>query len=400
MAKYEDILTELYSRQRKGVVLGLQRMQVALGQLGRPEARAVNVIVAGTNGKGSTSAFVESVAIASGLSVGVFSSPHLNRFTERFRVNGHEVSKQQLVAVAGPILKMGLTFFETCTLLAAKIFEQASVDLGVYEVGLGGRLDATNALDSSVAAVTSIGLDHQEWLGNTLTEIAEEKAAVFRGRVSVNGSRYHYVDNLAKQWGSSKINVIEQSDLETGLKGQHQRQNAATALGVCHALTRWFPRLSDEEVLRLGIASARLPGRWEVLQRSPLVVCDGAHNPSGALAVRDEIERRDLRPTLVVAGSKGKDHGAIASILSPVARRVIVTQAAHPRAEAAAEVAKSWRTCELAGNLAEAVQRIPVGPIVICGSLFLVGEARALFLDEPTDPLVVGEELRQGVIIP
>jgi dihydrofolate synthase / folylpolyglutamate synthase len=412
---YADLVARLVGTRRFGMRLELDRMLACLDRLDHPErAPALRVQIAGTNGKGSTSAFVESILRAAGLTTGLYTSPHLLRLSERFRVDGQELGARELieadraVGAAAEALSIDLTFFERLTMMAAVAFAARRVEVAIYEVGMGGRLDATSALGAEVAAVTGVALDHQEHLGERLEDIAREKAGVFHpGQHAVIGlagqpEAVPWLIAAARARGVASLTVVDAVAVAAvpgslGLAGPHQRRNAACALAVVDVCAGRLGRPIDERARAGGLAGCRLPGRLEILSRDPLLVADGAHNPHAAGVLADALdELAAARWVAVVGVSRDKD---VAGILEPIARRaeaIVATAAAHERALGPAELARLARglsadvheapdlaaALELARRLAGAG-----GAILVAGSLFLVGEARALVLGEPADPL-------------
>lgn len=420
---YAELVARLIGARRFGMRLELDRVIACLDRLGHPERQpALRVQIAGTNGKGSTSAFVESILRAAGLSTALYTSPHLLRLSERFRVDGEELAASELlaadrqVAAAADALALDLTFFERLTLMAAVAFAARRVDLAIYEVGMGGRLDATSALGAEVAAVTGVALDHQEHLGERLEDIAREKAGVFRpGQSAVIGlagepAAVPVLVAEARARGVESLVLIDEPAVAAvrgplGLDGRHQRQNAACALAVIDACAARLGRSIGEEVRAWGLAGCRLPGRLERLSADPLVVADGAHNPHAAAALAAALDQvaPGVRWIAVLGVSRDKD---VAGVVAPIARRahaIVATASRHERAlepGALAAVARaSSRPVHEAPDLATALALARTlaagdGAILVAGSLFLVGEARALLLGEPADPVAAVDPVR------
>ena len=418
---------------RRGVDLGLKRLQAALAELGHPERRFAAVQVAGTNGKGSISTMVERIASAAGIRCGLYTSPHLLSWCERIRLPGGliaEAELRRLLEGLQPLaLRHDLTPFELITAAAFQAFAEGGVDLAVLEVGLGGRLDATTVHpDRSVLALASIGLDHTEHLGPTLAAIAAEKAGVLHaGAVAVSGPQAPEVAQVLMQQAQAlgcALRWVERLPVEAeggprlGLAGDLQRQNAAVALGVAQALAERGWAIEPAAMAR-GLASARWPGRLErrCFAGRPLLL-DGAHNPPAADALRLELDRWDR---------SDQDHGPGRDPLAPPARRWLVAIQRHKdapqllgallRAGDAVRVAAlpehhTWTAAELlaAGVGGDAVQleaasgdaatdlawlvassALPVA----CGSLYLVAELLPLLTADPAAP--AGTEAGAGV---
>jgi dihydrofolate synthase/folylpolyglutamate synthase len=444
---YEQLLARLLPARRFGMVLGLERIRGLLDRLGAPDRRLGTVVhVAGTNGKGSTVAMI--AALLAGKRVATYTSPHLSTLRERIVIEGALISEAALVAAADRVRAAGgddLTFFEQLTAIAAVAIADANVDVTVLEVGLGGRLDATNAIAADVAIVTGIARDHEAILGETLAEIAAEKAGIFKPgqRIVVGASgEPAAVSVLAERARiGAAITVVDDAAIArvppVALAGRHQRANAAAALAAIDHLEALGAVRVDPAARAHALATVRHPGRFEVIGE---VILDGAHNPHGAAALAATLgERGEASVVLVVAVSADKDVRAIAAALAPVARAVIATRYQQERAMAPDELAAVFRavdpasgndpsaprattaggspdatsavvshdaptapsdaaararfTVETAPDLASALAaaRRHGGTIVVCGSLFVVGEARVLLAGAPADPIAVSD---------
>lgn len=416
MTTWPSIERELFARARHGMKLGLDRMERALDALGRPDRAAPAIHVAGTNGKGSVCAMVERGLREAGLRTGLYTSPHLERFSERMRVGGEEITEEALVEVWKELERRvpwaldgdeALTFFELVTLLAFTHFARSGIDVLVAEVGLGGRLDATNVLRPIVSCITPIGLDHREYLGDTVALISCEKAGIVKASIPVVTARQDddagpVIASVAAQLGApldregQEFALVDGRyrsdgwDLENvtiGLRGPHQRSNAAVALRVLERAAGAGIPVTPEQAQR-GIALAEWPGRFEILSSRPTLVLDGAHNPQGgealAAAIRSELAGRRIHLVVGVLGDK--DAGPLLDALLPLAGRVVVTAPDSPRALPAGDLATLVRTRgvepEIVGAAPEAVRSAlavagPDDAVVVCGSLYLVGEVRA-----------------------
>lgn len=385
---------------------GLERMERALDALGRPERAYAVLHVGGTNGKGSTCAMAAAALAAAGHEVGLYTSPHLVSFDERIQVDGSPIAGGALAAVVDEIRRAcpwhdagteaeQLTYFEFATLAGLLHFARAGVSVAVVEVGLGGRFDATNAILPRVAAVARIGLDHTQLLGDTVEQIAFEKAGIFKpGVPAVVHARQPpgALETLraeAVRRGAPLVIAGEDYPGPVALAGPHQRGNAAFAAAALRELARTGVAVPEEAIAR-GIAEARWPGRLEELSG---VLLDGAHNPDGAAALAAAL--RALHPgrpvELVFGVLSDKDHRGMLAALSGAVRRVHVVAPASPRARPALEVRSLAEACGLDADVhrsvAEALacaRRASADGAVVCvaGSLYLVGEARALLLKE------------------
>jgi dihydrofolate synthase/folylpolyglutamate synthase len=407
--------------------LGLAAIDSVCQRLGRPEQAAPSVLVAGTNGKGSVAATMSAIAAASGLRAGLYTSPHLTRLTERIRIGEADVTEEELEAVLDPVFRAAdaapeipVTYFEALTAAAFVAFAERRLDLGIYEVGLGGRFDATNVSPAAFSIVTSIGLDHVEELGPTIESIAREKAGVFRsGRPAligacVDGARQE-LEEAARQTGAvvhdaaREVTISElvtsldgtrfrlttpqgRYELATPLAGAHQAANAALAARAAELLADRLPALSSRSITS-GVAATRWPGRLERLSvRGRVVLLDGCHNPQGAEALLRFLHDVDLadRAVLVFGAMADKDVERMAAILFPSVAAVRLVTVASPRAATLEELYRrtvSARSDSVPVASVEAALAEFLGgpasdapPIIVAGSLYLVGEARTLLL--------------------
>jgi dihydrofolate synthase/folylpolyglutamate synthase len=388
MSSYTEALAWLYGTQERGVKLGLDRMRAFLAALGWQEGRLRFIHVAGTNGKGSVCAMIDSMCRAGGLRTGLFTSPHLITFRERILVEGGMVSREEIGERLGHIREVsestGIqpTFFEITTALAFEIFQDRALDLIVLETGLGGRLDSTNVVHPLVSVITSIGLDHTQLLGGTIAEIAREKAGIIKPGVPVvtgplpDGAGA-VVAEIATGREAPLLKVTEAVEDQTlGLKGAHQRMNAAIAL---RALDAAGIGLSPEQIAR-GLRSISWPGRFQDTGRG--FILDGAHNPDSAarLAATWREEYGDRRAQVIFGVLQDKDAEGICGALAPIAAEFLVVPVRSPRSrsvENLMEIAAAHAPSRACASLAEAsgVARPGDVPALITGSLFLVGEA-------------------------
>lgn len=385
------MLDWLYSTQMFGVKLGLEGIKHLLEACGVSRPRAQVIHVAGTNGKGSTCAFIESIARAAGYKTGLFTSPHLVEFSERIRVNGQNIPDADVERLIGKL--RGIvegwetmpTFFELTLALAMLHFAEQGVELIVLETGMGGRLDATNAVPKDVAVLTPIGLDHTQYLGSTLYEIAGEKAAIFSWhRPALTAPQepeaMRAIEEAAQACDVHYHIIAEEYDDPLGLVGRHQRRNAALALAALRALPHFL--CSAEEEAR-GLAETRWPGRFEEIL--PGVIMDGAHNPHAMRVLVDcwrEKYGSGQRAHCIFAGSADKALPEVLALLSPIVETWILPPVQSPRILPREQLCKLVR--EVTGSacihtpatLDEALQHMPPHTL-ICGSFFLLGEAKA-----------------------
>jgi dihydrofolate synthase/folylpolyglutamate synthase len=418
MIAYPDSVQYLYSlgNEVKTIKMGLKRITALLERMGNPQHSFRAVHVAGTNGKGSVCAMVESGLRASGVRTGLNISPHLVEPTERIQINGRQVSPEEFAASFNRVHAAALsmvesggidghpTYFETVTAMAFDLFRENRVEMAVVEVGLGGRLDATNVLSPALCVITPIDFDHESWLGHSIPAIASEKAGILKpGLPAVisaqrpealpvleeRGAVLHHTRDwevhdvkLHARGCRYRVSGDAEYEISCGLAGAHQVQNSLTAAVALHHLG--VPRQAIES----GVTSARWPGRLERVAESPEVILDGAHNPAGIRALADYIREfySDRRVWLVYGTMRDKSVGEIGELLSPLAHEIVLTAADSSRAvrpEALAELFDHPRI-RLAKNLSEALEKTSQAgandAIFITGSLFLVGEARARFL--------------------
>jgi dihydrofolate synthase/folylpolyglutamate synthase len=407
----------LESRTQYGIKFGLETIRALVEALGHPEKAYPTVLVAGTNGKGSVVAYVDSVLRASGLRVGRYTSPHLVRVNERIAVDGRDISTPALDRAVGKIRdvadalvakgRIGAhpTYFEALTAAAFEHFRYTQVDVAVLEVGMGGRLDATNVCDPLASAIVSVDLDHQAFLGRTLAAIASEKAGVLRsGRTTVLGplsvEARTAVERRARElsarlvWaveeahdreGGKTVDVMTPRDRYRGLRplpGAHQRDNLAVAIRLLEEAQAAGLPVNLSRV-RAGINATRWPGRLEWVPGTPPLLLDGAHNPAGARALAAFLDRRSF--VLLFGVMADKDVAKMAGILFPLAEAIVLTQprvkrAATPEAiaERAGAIAASAHLEADPGKALALARRLARRgrPVVVAGSLYLVGEVR------------------------
>jgi len=441
---YETAVARMYAlghelAQTPSHKFDLAHMRVLLGALNHPEKRFPSVLIAGTNGKGSTAATLASILRASGIRTGLYTSPHLVRINERIRIDRDEISDDDFALLHDMVdrtaerlveegeLPWHPSFFEMLTAIAFEYFARNQVEIAVLEVGMGGRLDATNVVEPRVAVISDISLDHQKFLGNTVEEIAREKAGIIRkGGVvvtlpqqpqandvigntileldarAVNAVPYvppvspgsgDYLVKATRPTSRYPLQVMDKQILvETPLVGRHQLRNVALAIAAAEELGKQGLPITPESIER-GIRETRWPGRFQVIpatQATPEYVLDVAHNPAGAWALRSALSTYyDGRPLIFVFGAmRDKAIAEIAEILFPLAERVIVTSANNPRSATPGEIRQAAvRTAtemEDADSVAAALQsaRNSAGKatvVVVTGSIYVVGEAmRAL----------------------
>ncbi len=414
----DDPLRWLVERQRFGVELGLERMRRLLEELGRPDRAYRSVLVGGTNGKGSTAATLAAGLGAAGERVGLTTSPHLVHFAERFLVDGAAVPdatvREALRRVRPPAERAGATFFEIVTALALVLFAEAGVGTAVLEVGLGGRFDATNAVEPALSLITGVALDHVGVLGDTVERIAHEKAGILRAGVpawtGASGPALKALRSEAAARGARLRTLESEVRLEVGDRGWDGLElDLHTPFGAARAVTPLVGRHQARNValalvgaselgVALGVAArgaARTvwPGRLERLRyRGRWLVLDGAHNPDAAAALARALTSLEGRvPVLVLGVSADKDVEGVVEALAGVADRVVATRASSsPRAMPPEDLGRVVGADAVADDPTEAL-RLAMrwagegATVAIAGSLFLVGEVRALASGERTD---------------
>jgi dihydrofolate synthase / folylpolyglutamate synthase len=403
---YGKLLARLQGARALGVSFGLDRVRLALQRLGEPHKKVQAVQIAGTNGKGSTAAFLESILRTAGLRTGLFTSPHLCRFSERIRIDGCEVEGARLGQLdqAVAATEVPLTYFEISAALAFLAFAEAGVDVAVLETGLGGRLDATTASQPMACAITSIALDHQDMLGQTLVEIAYEKACIARPGVPLflgpmPAEAMKEILRVAEGIGAP----VRRFGVDFGppafplsLAGPHQASNAALAVALAEEVALHRGCTLTPEVIRDGLARTRWPGRLERLDADVLLDC--AHNAEGAEKLASALPAAPRR-VLVASIVQGKDAATMLATLCPCFDHILVTRSPSERSlspEAlVALVPESERAkVGVVPDPYQAVARArslvagpPQGLAVIAGSIFLIGAVRAHLLRELVDPI-------------
>lgn len=409
-----DVLEKLYARRRFGIRPGVDRVEKLLARLGNPEKQFRTIHVVGTNGKGSTSAFLSSILLHSGHTVAQFSSPHLVRFTERFRINGTEYSAENLTDKLATVLAAApeeATFFEITTALAAYIFSEERVELAVMEAGMGGRSDATAAFDGEMTLITPIALDHTAYLGATIEEIAREKAGIIRPGTRVISSEQPdaalpAIEERCRN-GNSTLNVLGRdfsaawnadgtleyrgmgrtlTRLTPGIAGRYQSRNAAVALAAAEALEINGMNIRPSAFTE-GIATTYWPGRMELVPGTPRLLLDGAHNPAGAEALAEALGEYSYARLLLVTGvCDDKDIDLIYAPLMPLVDCIYTVTPAVERALRDEQLSLLFREKGIisrpCGSVVAGIgtarnEAAAEDLILVCGSLFVVGEVKA-----------------------
>ena len=444
---YQEALSWIHSISRFGMNLGLQRIESLLGYLGDPHKKLQFLHIGGSNGKGSTAAFAASVLRAAGYRVGLYTSPYLEEFTDRMSVNGEEIPKErlaELVAAVKPLAErlaadpsLGQpTEFEVVTALALEYFAEQKPDIVVLEVGLGGRLDATNVVSPLVSAITTISLEHTQVLGDTVTAIAREKGGIIKKKTPLvtqtDGEALAVLEEICRDLDAPIYKLGREfccepvscglsgqsfhyyglnrnfKDLQIPLLGEYQIKNAAVALAALELLAAGdFPSALSEESLRSGLASTRWPGRLEIVREAPLVVIDGAHNIEAFQGLKSALQQlfslednsledqslgdrslRGRKMILVLGILADKNPEELLPEILPLADVLIITKPASPRAADPYELEKLARTqykrpIFIEEKIDSALDKAfasasPEDLILIAGSLYLISEARSI----------------------
>ncbi len=419
---YRKSLDYLYRLEKFGMIFGLAQVERILDAIGNPHRDIQAIHIGGTNGKGSTAAMMASILQKEGYRVGLYTSPHLLHFTERIKVNGKEIEEEEVADLTGSMRKEieaagvtpPFTFFDFTTAMALSYFNRKLVDLAILEVGLGGRLDSTNVVDPLISIITNIAKEHEAHLGKTILKIAGEKAGIIKkGRPLITAATQPQVLRLfsktCQDRGAPFFRVgkdfrsfrAEDSDFDyeglnrklwsihLNLKGDHQVLNATTALGAMEVLEDLGYPVSTSAMMD-GLREVDWPGRLEMVSSSPRVVLDGAHNPAGALVLKESLEKefQYRRLILLVGIMKDKDIPSMLHLLAPLADHIILTQPhtdrAMPPVLLKKALAQNGKKAEIAADLKEAIKRglsLTQDEDLLCitGSLYTVGEARTYF---------------------
>lgn len=426
---YQQALDYLYSfidyesmpRPRDAEHYDLRRMYELLERLGNPHLTARTVHIAGTKGKGSVAAMIASVLTSSGYRTGLYTSPHLHTFNERIRVDGELITDDEITALVNKLKPEEeavdkkatygrLTTFELITVLGFLYFDLKNVDFQVVEVGLGGRLDATNVIEPDVSVITTIGFDHMEVLGNTIAEIATEKAGIIRqDSIVVSSSQVEEAEKVIAgvcaeknaelikvgsdvTYRGQEYNIYGQKlqvngrrntyELDIPLIGDHQLINAATAVAALEVLEEKGFTITKEN-MREGLANVKWPGRLQVLSEKPLLVVDGAHTPESAHKMRESLKKYFTfdKAVLIIGSSSDKDISGMVEELTPLFKKAVITRSIHPRSMPADKIVKEFRSrgvdTTVVGDFSEALPAalsIAGENDLVCatGSLFIV----------------------------
>ncbi|MFH1276576.1 MAG: folylpolyglutamate synthase/dihydrofolate synthase family protein [Candidatus Woesearchaeota archaeon] len=416
----QEILDYLYRLERFGIKLGLEETTKLLNLLENPQNKFKSIHIAGTNGKGSTSAFLASILQQAGYKVGLYTSPHLVKFNERIRINNQQISDRQLVQLTKQIKQiternnLKPTFFEFTTSLAFKYFAEQKVDIAVIETGMGGRLDATNILNPLISVITNISFDHQKYLGDTLDKIAQEKAAIikenslvltgendlellniFKNEALTKNAEFFILNNNFKLVDS---NLEEQEfsfygeTYQIKLLGEHQIKNASLALETIFLLNKKEKVKVTLEQIKSGLLNTTWAGRLQILQKEPLIILDGAHNVAGMQRLRNFVQKipsKFNQKVLILGIAEDKEISEMCSLICPLFENIILTQGNYKPASLDVlekEVKKYNQNIFKFKNSQEAINKaISLTKkddfMLICGSIYLVGDVLGNFSD-------------------
>ena len=384
---YKQVLDELYSLDVKKWNLGLERIESLLKSLGNPEKKLKCIHVAGTNGKGSVCAMIHSILMEAGYRVGLNTSPHLKKFNERIKVNNVLISDKDIVKYYLKVKEHvdGQSFFEITTAMAFLYFYEKNADFVVLEVGLGGRLDATNVVTPSVSIITNIGFEHTKFLGNTIEKIAYEKAGIIKEKIPVitaaEGIALATIKKVSNE-RNSRLHIAPKKGLKykLGLRGEFQKQNASIAVKSIEILRNNYNLKISENNVKNGLLNAKWPGRFQFLEKNVLVDC--AHNPHGFRVLSNELKNLNYKKLIVILGfSDDKDIASMSKIINPLASKIILAKSSNERA-AEPENIKSYfnnknpviiNNPKQALNYAKKIAK-KEDLILIAGSIFLAGE--------------------------
>lgn len=442
---YKQAISYLYSLNILGGELGLEREQLLLERLGNPQKKFKVILIGGTSGKGSTTAMISSILQAANYKVGRFIKPHLSRFAERICVNGKEISEADLARIATKVRREAErmkgpkpTFFEIVVAIALSYFAEKKVDFAVLEVGLGGRLDATNVCDALVSVITNVSLEHKRILGNTIDDIAYEKGGIIKERgvlvTAADGKALSIFRRLCKQrsakifslakdikfiraGGSLNGQVFSLSvlgkkypKLFLPLLGEHQLENAACAISAI-AMLEFYGIQVGENAVRKGLESVRWPGRMEIVKRNPLVMLDCAKDVNAMQRLSKEVIKiKPQKIILVISISNDKEYQHMLEAIAPISNVLIATEhKVNKRALKAGKLAKIARKIgvknvlvipEVKAALKKAMALAESDDIIlITGSVFLVGEARDILLGQKGSERKLNEAMRMSKIL-
>ncbi len=421
--KYNQAIEWLYSFEKYGIKLSLERIVFICQKLGKPQNNYDVIHVGGTNGKGSVCKYISSILTSAGYRVGLYTSPHIQHFSERFVIDNNEISEDEIVflvekvkSIVDEMIKINNipTFFEITTAMAFEYFFVKKVDYAVIEVGLGGRFDATNIVNPIISVITNVTIEHQDRLGNTIDKISFEKAGIIKENIPVITAAENTALNVIRKNAIQKnasLTVIDKSSWEkiggnlnwqdfiihgkikdyfvkTSLQGFFQGENLALSLMCIESLQMKGVYVTDEDIKK-GVENTTIPGRMEILDFKPVILIDGAHNISGMNMLKTTIKKDFTydKLILVIGILSDKNVKEMVKIISPIADKIIVTKSSNIRATKPAKLKECFKpkTAIIKNNVSDAVKYAKViakkqDIIVITGSLFTISEAREILV--------------------
>lgn len=414
LKSYRDVQKYFHQLEMLGSHLGLERVCKILKELGNPQNHLRTIHIAGTNGKGSVAAMLASTLTRAGYRTGLYTSPHLVDFRERIRIDGRKIPEEDVVRFANLVKSkgIGLTYFEFTTALAFQYFKKQEVDFLVLEVGLGGRLDATNTVKPLLSIITNISLEHTNYLGETVEEIAAEKAGIIKENVPVltscKGAALEIIKEKAADTHSEilkpeKLNktasdlqsqtfTYKDTEISLPLLGDFQLDNAAIALKAAEYLKGKGSKISENSI-KSGLESVRWPGRLEIHSEKPLIILDGAHNPAGISALTAFLKTLSYRKLILVFSvMDDKDYRKMLDIITPLTDKTILTKANIDRALQPEKIAEyleeSGKDVLIEKDVKKALDTAlktaaENDMILVTGSIYLVGNVKEVISNEP-----------------
>ncbi len=413
--EYDEAISFMYSLERFGILLGLDNISNLMKQLGNPEKSFPSVHVAGSNGKGSTSSFVYQVLLEAGLKTALYTSPHLNDFRERVRVNGQLISRESLLESIRKVRTIydpeRTTFFEFSTAAAFDCIAREKIDVAVVEVGLGGRLDATNTINPVVTVITDISREHEDYLGVGIAAVASEKAGIIKDKIPLitgasRAEAWAVIEKISREkqvpireFGRDFVGIrtgqntfsyrsfgLVLENLATAMPGSHQIKNASLAIAVLEELRKQGYYISDEAI-RNGVYKTKFPGRFEILRRSPDAVIDGAHTAEGMRLLKSTMRQvyPGIKPFMLLGMLRDKNYEALINIIAPIAREVLCVAPQGNRALDPEELAVLVRShgipASTASDITEGFHRLLAKAsredvVLATGSLYMIGPVR------------------------
>lgn len=414
----DEIYNYLYSLEKYGILLGLENIQILLSLIGNPEKKFKSIHIVGTNGKGSTSAFLNSILIEAGYKTGLYTSPHLIDFSERITISGKPISQEDIKNLAfmmknvienSPYSKRPFTFFEVTTAMAFYYFAKEIVDIAIIEAGLGGRLDATNTLEPLLTIITTIGLEHKEFLGDTIEKIAYEKAAVIKNEAPcITGAKEKEALNVIEKEAKSKNAPLYRLGIEffsekisnvhynykgiyrnydglilENLIGINQFDNSCLSIAAVELISQRGFKINHKDIYE-GIRKAKWPGRFEIIRKNPPFIIDGAHNPQGIESLIKNLDTffPGVKFTVILTVLKDKDINEMIDMLVPYAEEIVLVPNKNERSYKKHEYEKIFKHNKLfsfANDIPSVIKDFihkKDKPILFTGSLYGIGEAK------------------------